>query len=333
MNLQLIKIKRQNAFDYNLLSEFMTKKNGKFIFKRGFGNTGGRGRGDNSKKGNLNLMEKFERKFQMQSILKSYNETFHKHHKSLVNNLTGNNNETCNFVRKFPYINNGRKTANLKLIHYPNRHKRNIKTSNIAFKINKPFVGRSAKIPLTSNNNQESIDKKDDNTIDYNNYFYHTVDNFPQGMISENYDKELNTNVINNSTSYNNMFTESRNKKLLKNNSQDCIYLFGQNKIVLRNKKDKNKYPKSITQNYDKIKPPFIDYEKDTNPYKIRIRLKKNFEFFKADFEDFSEIKREYILKTRKLFDIKHNIKYKFGYLPSHDYVRTIIRKRNKSSL
>ena len=109
--------------------------------------------------------------------------------------------------------------------------------------------------------------------------------------------------------------------------------MFGQNKIVLRNKKDKNKYPKSITQNYDKIKPPFIDYEKDTNPYKIRIRLKKNFEFFKTDFEDFSEIKREYILKTRKLFDIKHNIKYKFGYLPSHDYVRTIIRKRNKSSL
>ena len=29
----------------------------------------------------------------------------------------------------------------------------------------------------------------------------------------------------------------------------------------------------------------------------------------------------------------KNNIKYKFGYLPSHDYVRTIIRKRNKSSL
>ena len=40
MNLQLIKIKRQNAFDYSLLSEFMKKKNGKLIFTAGFGNAG-----------------------------------------------------------------------------------------------------------------------------------------------------------------------------------------------------------------------------------------------------------------------------------------------------
>ena len=72
MNLQLIKIKKHNAFDYNLLSEFMIKKNGKLIFNAGFGNTGSGG-GDSNKKEQINLMQKFERKFQMQSILKSYN--------------------------------------------------------------------------------------------------------------------------------------------------------------------------------------------------------------------------------------------------------------------
>ena len=67
MNLQLIKIKKQNAFDYNLLSDFMKKKNGKLIFTAGFGNAGKIS--DNTKKGKLNLMQKFERKFQFHSIM------------------------------------------------------------------------------------------------------------------------------------------------------------------------------------------------------------------------------------------------------------------------
>ena len=125
MNLQLIKIKRQNAFDYNLLSEFMTKKNGKLIFNLGFGHTGG---GSDNNQGKLNLMQKFERKFQMQSILKSYNEAFHLHSQSVNNHSKRRKNID---TLTLPYLDKGRENKNSKFMQYKN--KRLIKTSNRVF--------------------------------------------------------------------------------------------------------------------------------------------------------------------------------------------------------
>ena len=320
MNLQLIKIKRQNAFDYNLLSEFMTKKNGKLIFNAGFGHAGGGG--DNNQKGKLNLMQKFERKFQMQSILKSYNEAFHLHPKSVNNHSKRRKNID---TLTLPYLDKGKENKNSKFMQYKN--KRLIKTSNRVFVYNAPFDGKSAKISSKNNYNKEPLDLNDGNTVDYNNYFYHTVDSFPQGTTSENCEKDF----YNNSTSYNNLHTENKKRKLLKNMSQDCIYLFGQNKIIMMNKNEKNKYPNTLSQNYDNTKTPFIDYDSDFNPKKIKYRLKKNFEFFKSkNFRNYAEIKQEYITKIRNILENKTKIKYQFESLPSHNSVKTIIRKKNK---
>lgn len=320
MNLQLIKIKRQNAFDYNLLSEFMTKKNGKLIFNAGFGHAGGGG--DNNQKGKLNLMQKFERKFQMQSILKSYNETFHLHPKSVNNHSKRRKNID---TLTLPYLDKGKENKNPKFMQYKN--KRLIKTTNRVFVYNAPFDGKSAKISSKNNYNKEPLDLNDGNTVDYNNYFYHTVDSFPQGTTSENCEKDF----YNNSTSYNNLHTENKKRKLLKNMSQDCIYLFGQNKIIMMNKNEKNKYPNTLSQNYDNTKTPFIDYDSDFNPKKIKYRLKKSFEFFKSNnFRNYAEIKQEYITKIRNILENKTKIKYQFESLPSHNSVKTIIRKKNK---
>ena len=102
MNLQLFKIKRQNAFDYSLLSEFMKKKNGKLIFTAGFGNAGKIR--DNTQKFKLNLMQKFERNFQFQSIIKSYNEAFHINPKKSQINWTPENIKIINNAISFPEI-------------------------------------------------------------------------------------------------------------------------------------------------------------------------------------------------------------------------------------
>ena len=113
--------------------------------------------------------------------------------------------------------------------------------------------------------------------------------------------------------------------------SQDCIYLFGQNKIIMMNKNEKNKYPNTLSQNYDNTKTPFIDYDSDFNPKKIKYRLKKSFEFFKSkNFRNYAEIKQEYITKIRNILENKTKIKYQFESLPSHNSVKTIIRKKNK---
>ena len=58
MNLQLIKIKKQNVFDYNQLAEFMIKKNGRLIFNAGFGNTDKVG--EKKQKEKIDFMEKVE---------------------------------------------------------------------------------------------------------------------------------------------------------------------------------------------------------------------------------------------------------------------------------
>ena len=324
MNLQLIKIKRQNAFDYNLLSEFMTKKNGKMVFNFGHAGIGG---GENNQKGKLNLMEKFERKFQMQSILKSYNDAFHFHHKSVINHYKNRNNKNNFASLTLPYFNKVKETPKLKHVYYKDRKRRFIRTSKRDFKYNNPFDRKSSQISSKQNNDKEFQDFNDDNVVDYNNYFYHTLNSFPQGTTSENCEKDF----YNNSTSYNNVNSENKKRKLLKNMSQDCVYLFGQNKIIILNKNEKKKYPNSLRQNYDSTKTPFIDYDSDFNPYKIKFRLKKRFEFFKStDFKNFAEIKQNHIIKIRRLLENKTNIQYKFESLPSHNSVKTIIRKKKK---
>ena len=151
MNLQLIKIKKHNAFDYNLLSEFMIKKNGKLIFNAGFGNTGSGG-GDSNKKEQINLMQKFERKFQMQSILKSYNEAFHiRPSLSALNNL--NPRKYKNTIPSFtlPKFNKG--SENLRNTYYKNRNK-----NYISLKKN-PNINLDRKNTIIIQNECKSINK------------------------------------------------------------------------------------------------------------------------------------------------------------------------------
>ena len=84
-----------------------------------------------------------------------------------------------------------------------------------------------------------------------------------------------------------------------------------------------------IENKVDIQKNPFIDYNPDFNPSKTKHRLKKNFEFYKdktKEYENFSEKKQEYIFKIRKMFENK-KMKYQFNKLPSHNFVKTIIRK------
>ena len=92
--------------------------------------------------------------------------------------------------------------------------------------------------------------------------------------------------------------------------SKDCIYLFGKNKIIIKNKNDKNKYIDTLSQNYDNSKTPFIDYDSDNNPYKIKSKLKKSLGFFtKTNVRNFTQIKQEYIIKIRRKLENKQHIK------------------------
>ena len=328
MNLQLVKIKRQNAFDYSLLSEFMKKKNGKLIFTAGFGNAGQIR--DNTNKNKLNLMQKFERNFQIQSIIKSYNEAFHINPKQLDKNLTPEKDQRIYPGLFLPRLNKDKDTQNLKYCKInPNttfnqfHNKALLRNSSISYGPNLSMYGSTKKF-----NNNTTLDNND-NSIDYNNYFYHTIDCFPQGTSSSS-DKDFNSNMnkcSSTSTFFNN---NKKNKKLLRNISQDCIYLFGQNKIIYRNKNDKSRNIDVLGQSSEIQKNPFIDYSQEFNPYKTKYRLKKNFEFYKDKtkaYENFSEIKQEYIFKIRKMFENKKNVKYHFEYLPSHKTVKTMVRK------
>ena len=334
MNLQLIKIKRQNAFDYSLLSDFMKKKNGKLIFTAGFGNAGKIR--DNTKKPKLNLMQKFERNFQFQSIIKSYNEAFHIHSKQSDKDITPEN------IKKFdgfflPRLNKN-KDINLKFFRASpistynqfHKNKNNLKNSTISHGPNTSMHCKNTSSFFNKNNDNTSLD---DNSIDYNNYFYHTIDYFPQGN-NISFDKDFNSTL--NKIAYTSILfpnSKSKNKKLLRNISQDCIYLFGQNKIIYKNKKDKSRNNKKIyNQNSEIQKTPFIDYNKEFNPIKTKYKLKKNFEFYKDKtkiYENFSEIKQDYIFKIRKMFENKKKINYKYEFLPSHNSVKIMIRKRN----
>lgn len=320
MNLQLTKIQKHNAFDYNLLSEFMVKKNGKLVLNVGFGYAGKENE-DNGKE-KLNVMQKFEREFQMRSILKSYNEAFRVHQKSYGNNLTSINNKVN--IMSLPHLNKMKETPNFQFRNYNYKNRRNVR--------NKQFLGKRKYFLRGQNTFKEILDDvKDDNSVDYNEYFYHTINNIPQGTASDINEKDLNTNTaINKTTSYNHMFSANKNRKLLKSKSQDCVYLFGQHKIILKNKNTKNNYTELATQNSDNNnKTPFIYYEIDFDPIRTKSRLKNRFEFFKYDnFQDFTIIKQDYVSKIRRIFDDKNNFKYHPGYLPSHNRMKTIIRKK-----
>ena len=236
MRLQLTKIKKQNAFDYSLLSEFMKKKNGKLIFTAGFGNAGKIR--DNAQKVKLNLMQKFERNFQFQSIIKSYNEVFHIHPKKSENNLFPENIPIINNVINLPNITKNvkklkEKKSNPKSTDNNLKKKTNLKSSSLTFKPNYSIYGKN----ITFLNKNDDNINDEDKSIDYNDYFYHTIDFIHQGNNSYS-EKDFNTtlNKASSETNYiNNLKNNIKNKKLYKNISQDCIYLFGQNKIIFKN--------------------------------------------------------------------------------------------------
>lgn len=333
MNLQLIKIKRQNAFDYSLLSEFMKKKNGKLIFTAGFGNAGKIK--DNTTKTKLNLMQKFERNFQFASIIKAYNEAFHINPKKSDISWTPENIKIVNNGLIFPNLNKNRKTiSNMKLnpsSTYNKFHNKKIilKNASISFNPNMTTHGKNTSSYFNKNND---ISNDEENSVDYNDYFYNTLDYLPQGnnTISE---KDFNT-TMNKLASTTNCISNSknnRNKKSFRNISQDCVYLFGKNKIIIKNKKEKSRnYMNIIGQKSEVKKSPFIDYNKEFDPYKTKSYLRKNFDFYRdknKPYENFSEVKQEYIFKIRKIFENKKNVKYRYENLPSHKSVKNIIRK------
>ena len=326
MNLRLIKIKKQNIFDYNLLSEFMVRKNGKLIFNAGFGNTDKVGEKKQNEK--VDLMEKVEKQFQMKSIIKSYNEAFRLHRKSLMIHKTTKKGTNIP-IHTLPYLNKRKEILNLKHIDYSNKSKRLTRSSLKTFNDIVPLKGKSANISLGTDLKNEPLDSKEENSIDYNTYFYHGLESFPKGINSEKYENYLYNN--NNTTSNKNIYSKNKKRKLLKNNSEDFIFVFGKNKIIKKDKNFKNVYSNTLSENQDNTKSPFIDYNQGHNPNKIKNRLQKNFQFYKnielgnSDFE-----KQEYIIKIRKLFENKKNIQYNYEYLPSHHSVKTMIRKREK---
>ena len=317
MNLQLIKIKRQNAFDYNLLSDFMVKKKGKLIFNAGFGYTGDAGQ--IKKKDEDNLLKKFEKEFQIKAIIKRYKESFHlkkKLRNNYIENLT------------LPQIN--RETSNIKFVKYNSKNIRTRNNLNGEMRTKKIFDLKSANYVDKNINQILENDKNNEDIINYKNYFSHTVDSFIQKTTPDNYDKELTTNK---STSINNIQSNKKKRKLLKSISQDHIYIFGQNKIIIKNKKEKNKQLGLLTQIYNNMKTPFKDYE-DFNRNKTKIRLKKNFNFFRAnEIKNFTVIKQEQIDKIRDLYEREKNIDYKFCFLPSHYSVQKIARKAEKQKV
>ena len=324
MNLQLIKIKRQNAFDYSLLSEFMKKKNGKLIFTAGFGNAGKIR--DNTQNVRLNIMQKFERNFQIKSIIKSYNEAFHIHPKTPGTIWTPENILKMNNKGNLAKI-----KEKLKLNSTFNKFSKNKNLFKSASMFFKPNISTSGKNTSSFFNNYYDNKNFDDNSVDYNHYFYNTIDIFPQGNKSS-LDKDVNN--FNKAASTTNCFSNSKNRKLFRNISQDCIYLFGQNKIIYKNKNVRSRNNiNALGQKSEIGKTPFIDYSNEFNPYKTKYKLKKNFEFYKdktKPYENFSEIKQEYIFKIRKMFEKNKNVKYKYEYLPSHKSVKNIVRKNNK---
>ena len=182
MKLQLIKIKKQNVFDYNQLAEFMIKKNGKLIFNAGFGNTDKVGEKKQNEK--VDLMEKVEKQFQMKSIIKSYNEAFRLHRKSLMIHKT-NKKGTNIPIHTLPYLNKRKEILNLKHIDYSNKSKRLTRSSLKTFNDIVPLKGKSANISLGTDLKNEPLDSKEENSIDYNTYFYHGIESFPKGINSE----------------------------------------------------------------------------------------------------------------------------------------------------
>ena len=314
MNLQLIKIKRQNAFDYKLLSDFMVKKRGKLIFNVGFGYTGDAGQ--IKKKDDDSLFKKFEREFQIRVIIKTYKEIFHLK-KKLKNNYFEN--------LTLPHIN--RETPNIKFEKYNSNNIRSRNNLNGEIRTKRIFEIKSENYVNKSNNQMSENNKNNENVINYKNYFSHTVDSFIQKTTPDNYDKELTTNK---STSINNIQSNQKKRKILKSISQDHIYLFGQNKIIINNKKEKNKNLNLLTQIYNNMKTPFKDYE-DFNRNKTKIKLKKNFNFFRTnEVRNFTVIKQEHIEKIRDMYEKEKNIEYKFCFLPSHYSVKKIARKAER---
>ena len=316
MNLHLYKIKRQNAFDYSLLAEFMKKKKGKLIFTAGFGNAGKIK--DNTQKGKLNLMEKFERNFQFKSIIRSYNEAFRIHQKLSEKYSSPEKIQKMKRVLYLPNLNKNvlnfqdQKLTPITTYNKLYKNKNYLKKSLISFKPNTSVYGKNTSSFFMINNDNNNKNE-DDNSVDYNHYFYNTIDHFPLG----------------NNTSWGKDF-KIRNKTLVKNISEDCIYLFGKNKIIVKNKNESRNHINNLGQESESQKTPFIDYNKEFNAKKTKRKLKKNFDFYKdknKPFENFFEMKQDYIFKIRKMFEKNKIVKYKYENLPSHKSITDIVRK------
>ena len=125
MNLKLEKIKRKNLIDYNIFSGYIKKKKGKIIFTPGL-----RSLVKLRVNEKLSFNEEFERKFQFNSIIRNFNEEFHKKRINKNNSINNKSITSRIFLHKNIKTNNdisyGNKTLNYffktkKIIQKPNR--------------------------------------------------------------------------------------------------------------------------------------------------------------------------------------------------------------------
>lgn len=294
MNMQLTKIKKQTGFDQSSLAEYMIKKHGKLVFVGGFGNPG---KLDEipEKKQKLNKMETFERKFQFNSILRTFNSRFRNKHKRQLSTVNFDS-KTSKSKFKLPYIKKLSK----------NNSASNFKTFN---KTHQYFM---------SNN----INRKNSSFNDTSNY----IESFSNNLANTNNTLD---GYINNSNT-----TSSNNKNLGRHNSDNMIFLFNEGKLVVADKKNyelnnkifdedkKGPYMQYIT-GFNKSK--ILDELKQNNHFfknkKIEHRLMKvNLEFF---------LKRNLIFNNVS----KNHVRYRPKEQPSEKSVRTIVRKINLKKL
>ena len=209
------------------------------------------------------------------------------------------------------------------------KNKNILKNSSILFRPNISLYGKNTSSYFRNNDNT-TFDNNGETSVDYNNYFYNTIEYFPQG---NNFKKKMIFIIIFIKHLLQQIFliVIKLIKKIIKKYFSRLYLFIWTKKIIYKNSKDKSRNSKNnIALNSEIQKTPFIDYNNEFNPYKTKYKLKKNFKFYKdktKGYENFSEMRQEYIFKIRKMFENKKNVKYQFEFLPSHNTVKTILRK------